>query len=97
MAFYSLALVLNLKEIKKITNIKFSFVKFATMPILCSIAMGMFMVLMKRLFVDLLSARILTLFVVLSGGCIYLLLLVLTRVINIKEFSNSILKKRQVI
>ena len=95
MIFYSIALILNIRIIQKECQIKFSFAKFFVFPLLSSIAMCLGMEFMKVLLSDLLSGRVLTILIMLTGTCLYVLLLCITKVINLKEIGGMFLKKKQ--
>lgn len=94
--FYSFALCLNLKSIKKMIPFKLNIIKFFIFPVasclVMSIAMKMFCILLDGFF----SQRVLTMIVILLGSFVYLLLLSLTKVINIKDFSSLFQKKQKV-
>lgn len=96
MAFYSFALILNLREIKKAINLKFGLANFAVLPVVCCVAVSLSMVLIKMLLKSLLTPRVLTLAVILCGCGVYLSLLIATKVIDLKNLSKTILKKRQI-
>ena len=93
MAFYSLAMILNLKKIKEISNINFNISQMFFLPSSALVVMILSMLLTKLVLVNILSFRLVTLSVMIIGGIIYLVLLAITKVLNVKEV--AFLKKKQ--
>ena len=85
MAFYSFALFLNLKSIKKIALFKFDIGKLFVLPIVSCFVMSVVMKLFNNLLYGFISPKILTMIVMLLGGVLYFAMLCITRVINTKE------------
>ena len=94
MTFYVVALALNLMKIKKLTNISLSFGQNFLLPVTSCTVVVLSMELLKILFTNLISARFLTLLLILIGGGIYLMLLSVTRVLRPRELL-SLRKKSQ--
>lgn len=95
MVFYSLVFLLNMRAVKKKIDIKFSASKLVVLPVVSATAMCLTMQLFKLVFAGLVSARVTTLVMGVAGICMYFLLLVLTKVINIKNITQMAFKKRQ--
>lgn len=94
MVLYSVALILNFKELKKSSYISFAIKNIFLLPIFSLISMTLSIYLLKIILFPILSTRIATIFVMFSGAVIYVLLLLLTKVFNIKDF--FVLKKKNI-
>ena len=91
--FYSFALLLNLKAIKKNVPFKLNLTKFFVLPVASCLIMSMVMKTFSALLTGFFTPRILTLIVMFVGSFIYILFLSLTKVISLKEIS-LVLKNR---
>ncbi len=92
MVMYSVALVLNLKALKKYVQISFAIKSIFLLPTFSLVSMTLFLYLLKILLYPILSMRVATLLIVISSSLIYVLLLLFTKVLNIKDF--FVLKKK---
>lgn len=95
MLFYSLAFILNVRAIKKRVNIKFSISKFFVFPLVSAGIMCLTMKLFKVVLNGILSQRISTLIMGALGVFIYFLVLVLTKVLDIKKILGMFFKKKE--
>ena len=95
MIFFSMAFLLNMRAIKKKIDIKFSVSKFFIFPIISAGIMCLTMQLFKIVLYGLISSKILTLLMGISGISVYFILLIFTKVVNIKNISQMIFKKKQ--
>ena len=92
-AFYALALILNLREIKKEVALNFGISKFFVLPVLSCCAVSMSMKLMQFLLADFFSQRVFTLLVMIFGLVAYLAFLSATKVLKIKDMLNVFIKR----
>ncbi|MGN1212881.1 MAG: oligosaccharide flippase family protein [Christensenellales bacterium] len=95
MLFYSLAFILNVRAIKKRVNIKFSISKFFVFPVVSAGIMCLTMKLFKVVLNGILSQRISTLIMGALGVFIYFLVLVLTKVLDVKKIFGMFFKKKE--
>lgn len=93
MAFYATSLLLNIRAIKQIANITFSFPKMFLYPIVSGSVMCIIMKLLENILSVAVPARILTILIVMFGGFTYLLLLFLTKTISFSEIKSIIKRK----
>ena len=95
MFFYACAMLLNIRKIKEITNITYEIKHLFILPTICLFAMTLLMYLVKSLLSSILTFRVVTLCVMISGGILYLTLLHFTKVFNYKDVIT--LKKKSAI
>ena len=95
MLFYSLAFILNVRAIKKRVDIKFSISKFFVFPLVSAGIMCLTMKLFKVVLNGILSQRISTLIMGVLGVFIYSLVLVLTKVLDVKKVFGMFFKKKE--
>lgn len=92
-AFYAVALILNLKEIKKEVQFSFGLSKFFVLPTLASTSVVLSMKLLQILLSGFFSQRVFTLFILLFGVVTYLIFLSVTKVFSVKDMANVFLKR----
>ena len=92
MSFYALAMILNLNKIKQISKINYNINQMFLLPTSSLVVMILSMFLTKLVLNNILPFRVVTLSVMLIGGIVYMLLLILTKVFNVKEIIS--LKKK---
>lgn len=91
--FYSAAFVLNMRAIKRKINLTYSFGKIVARPMLAAVIMVLCMKLLKLAFGGLVSARVSTTIMAFAGIIVYAILLVLTKVVDIKEICKNVFKR----
>ena len=85
MVLYSVALILNLKELKRYANISFSIKNIFLLPTFSLVSVSLSLYLLKLILYPILSTKVATLLIVVSVLTLYTLLLVSTKVLNIKD------------
>lgn len=94
MVFYSLVFILNIRAIKTKVNLQYSVTKLFVLPLFSAVTMCLTMQLFKMLFTGLLSARITTIIMGLAGVTIYFTVLIFTKVLDVKNLTNVLIKKK---
>ncbi len=79
---YSLALVLDLRYLKSMLNIKFDLLNFAIKPLISVAVMSVSILVTKKVLVGLVTNRMLTLSTCIFGAVVYLTMIFITKVIN---------------
>ncbi|HAJ77527.1 MAG TPA: hypothetical protein DCO89_00465 [Clostridiales bacterium] len=85
MSFYACAMLLNIKKIKEITNVAYNVKHMFILPSISLFAMTLLMYFVKNLLSGILTFRIVTLCVMISGGVLYLALLYFTKTLNMGD------------
>ena len=85
MAFYAVAMLLNLSKLKNISALDFKLDKLFLLPLLSLFVVILSMNLIKIVLSQILATKMTTLIIMFSGGLIYLLLLSFTKVFSYRE------------
>ena len=96
MAFYVVALILNLREIKKEVNFRFSISKFFVLPIMSCGAVVLSMKLLQGLISEFFSQRVFMLLVLAFGVTLYLIFLSITKVFKFADMVKIFVRKNNV-
>lgn len=95
MAFYATAMMLNVVKIKALTSLKFGATNMFLLPAICCAGACVCALMVQHALSAILSAKLVCILSIGTGFVIYVILLVATRVLNVRDTLRALAKKSQ--